>query len=43
MDVAIKCRQGGLFFASLEIGARVRRGDLLGIVRSLEGRVGSKR
>ena len=39
MDVAIKCRRGGLFFASLEIGARVRRGDLLGIVRSLEGRV----
>ncbi len=39
MDVAIKCRQGGLFFAALEIGARVRRGDLLGIIRSLEGRV----
>ncbi|MCY3756781.1 MAG: M14 family metallopeptidase [Acidobacteria bacterium] len=39
MDVAIKCRQGGLFFAALEIGARVRRGDLLGIIRSLDGRV----
>jgi len=39
MDVAIKCRQGGLFFAALEIGARVRGGDLLGIIRSLDGRV----
>ncbi|MYC82440.1 MAG: hypothetical protein F4X19_10170 [Acidobacteria bacterium] len=39
MDVAIKCRHGGLFFAALEIGARVRRGDLLGIIRSLDGRI----
>ena len=39
MDVAIKCRQGGLFFAALEIGTRVSRGDLLGVIRSLDGRI----
>ncbi len=39
MDVAIKCRHGGLFFASAEVGARVRSGEVLGIVRSLDGRI----
>jgi predicted deacylase len=39
LDVAIKCRQGGLFFASSEIGAGVRSGEVLGIVRSLDGEI----
>lgn len=39
MDVGIKCQCGGLFFPSQELGATVRAGAILGIVRSLEGRI----
>ncbi len=39
VDVAMKASQGGLFFTSLELGAKIRKGDLLGVLRSVEGRM----
>ena len=42
MDVAIKCRQGGMFFRSVDVGDNVRTNDVLGIVRGLEGRIEEK-
>ncbi len=39
VDVAMKASQGGLFFTALELGAKVRKGDLLGVLRSAEGRM----
>ena len=37
VDVAMKAPRGGLFYTSLEPGAQVREGDLLGVLRSVEG------
>ena len=42
MDVAIKCKKGGMFFRSVEVGDNVQANDVLGIVRSLEGRIEEK-
>ena len=39
LDFALDCSQGGLFFADVPLGAKVTRGDRLGIIRDLEGRV----
>ncbi len=39
LDFALDCSEGGLFFASVPLGTEVARGDRLGIIRDLEGRV----
>lgn len=39
LDFALDCSQGGLFFPSIPLGAEVARGDRLGIIRDLEGKV----
>lgn len=38
VDVAMKTSHGGLFYPSLELGVRVREGDLLGVLRSVDGK-----
>ncbi|MSO21766.1 MAG: hypothetical protein EXQ58_00630 [Acidobacteria bacterium] len=39
VDVGIKNNHGGLFFPSVTIGTTVRAGEVLGIIRNLEGKI----
>lgn len=39
LDVSITCSASGLYFAEAEVGDKVHRGDLMGLVRSLDGGV----
>ena len=37
VDVSMRSRSSGLFFSDARLGMRVRRGDLLGMIRDLDG------
>ena len=37
VDVSMKSRSSGLFFSGARVGMRVREGDLLGMIRDLDG------
>jgi predicted deacylase len=39
LDSAINCRHSGLFFSSVNLGARLKEGDTLGVLRGMDGRV----
>jgi predicted deacylase len=39
LDSAINCHHSGLFFSSVTLGAHLKTGDALGILRDLDGRI----
>ena len=37
VDVSMKAQNSGLFFSDARVGMRVREGDLVGMIRDLDG------